>query len=60
MHASGGDPGVLGPEKAQAQIFGPGARTEFISGLGVRTGARFLRANDLLSRGEPIPDPLGT
>lgn len=44
---------------ASAQIFGPGARTEFISGFGIRTVARFLQANDLLDGGDEIADPLG-
>jgi len=43
---------------AGAQIFGPGARTEFISGFGIRTVGRFLQANDLLNGGEEIDDPL--
>lgn len=44
---------------ASAQIFGPGARTEFISGFGFRTVARFLQADDLLDGGDQIADPLG-
>lgn len=43
---------------ASAQIFGPGARTEFISGFGFRTVARFVQGNDLLRDGEEVEDPL--
>lgn len=45
------------PAPAGAQIFGRGARTEFISGFGVRTFASFLELNDLLADGSKVDDP---
>jgi len=48
---------ALWPAPARAQIFGRGARTEFISGFGIRTFASLLRFNDLLAAGSKIDDP---
>ena len=45
------------PASADAQIFGRGARTEFISGFGIRTFASFLELNDLLAAGSKVDDP---
>lgn len=47
----------LWPAPANAQIFGRGARTEFISGFGVRTFVSFLEFSDLLAAGSKIDDP---
>ena len=47
----------LWPAAADAQIFGRGARTEFISGFGVRTFASFLKLDDLLAAGSKVNDP---
>lgn len=41
---------------ADAQIFGRGARTEFISGFGIRTFASFMEAGDRIA-GDPAGDP---
>ena len=45
------------PAPADAQIFGRGARTEFISGFGVRTFVSFLGLHDLLAAGSKVDDP---
>lgn len=50
---------LLWPVSAGAQIFGRGARTEFISGFGIRTFVSFLEASDLLRNGQEVEDPLG-
>ena len=47
----------LWPAAADAQIFGRGARTEFISGFGMRTFASFLQLDDLLAAGSKVDDP---
>ena len=47
----------LWPAAADAQIFGRGARTEFISGFGIRTFASFLELDDLLAAGNKVDDP---
>ena len=46
----------LWPATVDAQIFGRGARTEFISGFGVRTFVSFLEFNDLLAAGSKVDD----
>ncbi len=46
------------PAPAGAQIFGKGARTEFITGFGVRTFASFLEVRSLLVDSEEVEDPL--
>ena len=48
---------ALWPAPAEAQVFGRGARTEFISGFGIRTFASLLKFNDLLADGSNIDDP---
>lgn len=48
---------ALWPAPAAAQIFGRGARTEFISGFGVRTFVSFLEFDDLLAAGSKVDDP---
>ena len=47
----------LWPGAADAQIFGRGARTEFISGFGVRTFVSFLELDDLLVADSKVDDP---
>ena len=47
----------LWPAAAEAQIFGRGARTEFISGFGIRTFVSFLEVRDLLTAGNEVDNP---
>ena len=48
---------LLCPSIAVGQIFGKGARTEFISGFGLRTFASVQERNRLLVDGTAVPDP---
>ena len=50
---------MLSPSIAGGQIFGKGARTEFISGLGLRTFASVQERNRLLTDGTEVADPAG-
>ena len=51
---------TLCPAVAAGQVFGAGARTEFISGFGVRTFASVETRNRLLVDGTDAVDPSGT
>ena len=51
---------TLWPAVAAGQIFGTGARTEFISGFGVRTFASVEKRSRLLVDGSEVVDPRGT
>ena len=46
----------LAPRPVDAQIFGAGARTEFVSGFGIRTFVSFRVFDDLLADGREIVD----
>lgn len=48
---------AIWPAAADAQIFGRGARTEFISGFGIRSFASFLELSDLLAGGNKVDNP---
>lgn len=50
---------TLTPAVAAGQVFGAGARTEFISGFGLRTFASVETRNRLLGRGTAAVDPGG-
>ncbi len=49
----------LWPSAAAAQIFAKGARTEFISGFGIRAFTSFHRLGTLLDDGEEVANPAG-
>ena len=49
---------LLYPSVATGQIFGKGARTEFISGFGLRTFASVQERSQLRVDGTEVPDPL--
>ena len=48
---------LLCPSVAVGQIFGKGARTEFISGFGLRTFVSVQERNRLLVDGTEVPNP---